>query len=202
MAGINATFTNILDLIGSLYPLFIITFLVVASIFNWTVLKGLTYLGGITVCFVFWILIGKLFNQPRDKSASLTCNLLSIPGNYKLPSLPVIITLFTLTYLVVPMIETSVINPVVIGLMTILSGINMYYQYTNSCTSILGIIFSTVLGIVFGLIWFIIFWSAGKKDLLFYNDLVSNNVVCNMPKKQTFKCSVYKNGELISSNVV
>ena len=195
-------FPNILELIGSLYPLFIVSFLFIASIFNWTLLKGLTYLGGIVLCFVSWVLIGKLFNQPRDKTASLTCNLLSVPGNYKLPSLPVIITLFTLTYLVVPMIETSVVNPVVIGLMLILSGINMTYQYQNRCSSLEGIALSIVVGIILGLIWFIIFWTAGKKDLLFYNELVSNNVVCNRPQKQTFKCSVYKNGEIISSNVV
>jgi hypothetical protein len=28
---------------------------------------------------------------------------------------------------------------------------------------------------------------------------VSNNVVCSRPKKQTFKCAVYKNGELIKN---
>ena len=78
----------------------------------------------------------------------------------------------------------------------------MFYQYENRCASLLGIIFSIILGIIFGLVWFIIFWSSGKKDLLFYNELVSNNVVCNKPKKQTFKCSVYKNGEIVSSNIV
>ena len=201
MSGINPTFTNILDLIGSLYPLFIVSFLFIASLFNVTFLKGLTYLGGITVCFVFWILIGNLFNKPRDKSASLTCNLLSIPGNFKLPSLPIIVSIFTLTYLVVPMIESSNINPVIIGVMTILSGINMYYQYYNSCTTILGIVISIILGVILGLLWFTIIFT-GKKDLLFYNELLSNNVVCNRPKKQKFKCSVYKNGEIISSNVV
>ena len=59
-----------------------------------------------------------------------------------------------------------------------------------------------ILGILFGTVWVTIFWSAGKKDLLFYNELASNNVVCNKPSKQTFKCSVYKNGEIISSDVV
>ena len=41
-----------------------------------------------------------------------------------------------------------------------------------------------------------------KYYLVTYNELVSNNVVCNKPSKQTFKCHVYKNGELIGENVV
>ena len=199
---INATFSNLLDLIGALYPLFIVSFLFIASIFNWTILKGLTYLGGIVICFISWILISKLFNKPRDKSAALTCNLFITVGNYLIPNLPIMITIYTLTYLVIPMIETSMVNPVVILLMSILSGFIMYYQHKNTCTDILGILISIILGIGIGVLWFMIFWLNGKRDLLFYNELLSNNVVCNRPKKTTFRCSVYKNGEIISSNIV
>ena len=39
------------------------------------------------------------------------------------------------------------------------------------------------------------------KEFLYFNELGSNNVVCKRPSEQTFKCSVYKNGELISSNI-
>ena len=202
MAGISISFSNVLELTGALYPLFIICFIVIASIFNLTLIKGLTYLGGITFCYTLWMLICVLFNSHRT-NAALTCNLLSLPGyNYSIPSIPVIISWFTLTYLVAPMIETSLINPAVITVMMILSSITMYYQLQNNCSTIFGITLSAILGIIFGLIWFGIFWISGKKDLLFYNELVSNNVVCNKPKKQTFKCSVYKNGEIISSNIV
>lgn len=202
MAGINATFTNLLELIGSLYPLFIICFLVIASIFNWNVLKGVTYLSGIVLCFTTWILVGKLFNKNRQNTASLTCNLLSIPGNYLLPNLPIMISFFTLAYLVIPMIESSMINPVVIACLTILSGINAFYQLNNSCTDNIGVLISIIFGLILGTFWFVLFWGSGRRDLLFYNELMSNNVVCSRPKKQTFKCSVYKNGELISSNIV
>ena len=202
MAGINATFTNLFELVGSLYPLFIICFLVIASIFNWTVLKGITYLSGIVLCITTWILVGKLFNKSRPSSASLTCNLLSIPGNFLIPNLPIIISFFTFAYLIIPMIESSMINPIVIALLTILSSINIFYQLNNSCTDNIGVLISVIFGLILGAFWFVLFWSSGRRDLLFYNELMSNNVVCSRPKKQTFKCSVYKNGELISSNVV
>tara|TARA_A100001015_G_C14966439_1_gene703170 strand:+ start:232 stop:840 length:609 start_codon:yes stop_codon:yes gene_type:complete len=202
MAGINTTFSNILELIGSLYPLFIVSFLVIASIFNWNILKGVTYLGGIVLCFVSWMLIGKLFNKQRSTAASLTCNLLSVPGNFIMPNLPIMISLFTYAYIIIPMIEASLINPVVIAVMTILSGVNAFYQYDNSCTDMFGIIFSIIIGLILGSLWFVLFWASGKNELLFYNELISNNVMCNRPSNQTFKCTVYKNGEIISRNVV
>ena len=34
---------------------------------------------------------------------------------------------------------------------------------------------------------------------LFFNEMSSTSEVCSMPKKQTFKCSVYKNGQLLST---
>jgi hypothetical protein len=37
----------------------------------------------------------------------------------------------------------------------------------------------------------------GSSAYLFFNETASNKEVCNIPKKQTFKCAVYKNGELV-----
>jgi len=119
-----------------------------------------------------------------------------------IPNLPIMISFFTLAYLIIPMIETSMINPIVIASLTILSSINIFYQLNNSCTDNIGVLISVIFGLILGAFWFVLFWSSGRRDLLFYNELMSNNVVCSRPKKQTFKCSVYKNGELISSNVV
>lgn len=40
----------------------------------------------------------------------------------------------------------------------------------------------------------------GFSHLLFFNEYSSNKEICTMPKNQTFKCSVYKNGELIGTS--
>jgi hypothetical protein len=39
------------------------------------------------------------------------------------------------------------------------------------------------------------------KNKLFINQTSGNNQVCSMPSKQKFKCSVYKNGEIVSSSI-
>jgi hypothetical protein len=41
--------------------------------------------------------------------------------------------------------------------------------------------------------------SLGLGDYLIFNEVSSTKEVCTVPKKQTFKCSVYKNGELVGS---
>ena len=201
--AVNSTFTNILELLGSLYPTFLVFFLVVAALFNFNILKAITYLGGIVLCFVSWYLTGKLFDTPRGSNASLTCNLFSIPGtNYMLPALPIIISFFTFSYLLIPMLETNTINPVVLAFLIIFSGINIYYQLFNFCTNAMGVALSIIMGLILGGIWFGIFMASGQRNLLFYSELNSNNVICERPSKQTFRCSVYKNGRLISNNIV
>jgi len=38
-----------------------------------------------------------------------------------------------------------------------------------------------------------------SSQYMFFNER-SNRMICSMPKNQTFKCSVYKNGELVGSS--
>jgi hypothetical protein len=42
-------------------------------------------------------------------------------------------------------------------------------------------------------------YAGGSGKFMFFNEVQSNKDVCNMPSKQTFKCQVYKNGELIGN---
>ena len=46
-----------------------------------------------------------------------------------------------------------------------------------------------------------IIYGSQMKNYLFINEMISGNQVCSKPTKQKFKCSVYKNGEIISSGV-
>ena len=41
---------------------------------------------------------------------------------------------------------------------------------------------------------------AGNSDrFLFFADQTANGTICSRPKSQTFRCAVYKNGELVTS---
>jgi hypothetical protein len=205
MSGINATISNIAELIVTLYPGFIILFLLVVSVFNYTIIKGIIYFSGILVCHVIWMLLVRVFpDNERNPNAPITCDVINFPSlNYNIPNRPTIITCFTLIYLLLPMFNniTTLFNPIIIFVLSFFTLSNMIYQYQNDCSNGIGVIFGAIIGLILGLFWFLVFWAAGKKDLLFYNELASNNVVCSKPSKQTFKCRVYKNGEIVSSDI-
>ena len=75
MAGILASFGNIGILAASLYPFFIVSFLVLASIFNFN-LTGMIYLLGITVTFVVcWLVAATGIAHERPVGALPSCDL-------------------------------------------------------------------------------------------------------------------------------
>ena len=56
-------------------------------------------------------------------------------------------------------------------------------------------------GIFLGILLSLGMYSTSLKQYLYINEINSNREVCSMPSKQQFKCSVYKNGTLVSSSV-
>jgi hypothetical protein len=42
-------------------------------------------------------------------------------------------------------------------------------------------------------------YAGGSGKYLFFNEISSDKEICYQPKNQTFKCSVYKNGEIIAN---
>ena len=77
----------------------------------------------------------------------------------------------------------------------------MVYLKVKGCANGTGLFMGSVIGALLAAVMVGILSLSDNKSLLFYNELVSNNVICKKPSKQKFKCSVYKNGELVSSSV-
>ena len=116
---------------------------------------------------------------------------------------------FSLFYFLTPMIiitnksKTDVINYSLLMFFVSYIFFDIFVKKSLNCiSSFLSLyLFSDLFGgiILGGLISGLLFMSPLKKNL-FIND-VNNNEVCSMPSKQKFKCSVYKNGELVSSSI-
>ena len=186
---------NLLLLFGGLSPLFLILFIILASAFNGTIQNGLIYFCGIiTVSFVCF-LISKMmnnYNLTQSKISNLTCNILSMGEKWTTPNLDITVILFTLVYLLAPMLTNSQLNIEVLITISILLVTNILFQLKNYCLGnnyLLAIIMGCLLGSVGGFLWFLLIYMT-KKDLLFFNELLSNNVVCNRPSKQKFKFNV------------
>ena len=128
--------------------------------------------------------------------------LFNLGGNYVNPSLSVSFIVFTMMYILLPMIFNNQMNWVVLVFFIIILIIDVVVNLMNKCASLAGIFVGSITGSILGSAWYTLVKNLGNNELLYFNEFISNNVVCSRPKKQTFKCTVYKNGEIISSNIV
>ena len=93
-------------------------------------------------------------------------------------------------------------NPPIIAATSFFALINSIFQYRNGCANITGILAGAAIGLLIGSLWFLMWWYSGSHDLLFYNELLSNNAICTRPSRQTFKCEVWRGGQLITQSTI
>lgn len=203
--GMQLTPTNLLHFISILSPFLLGFFLVMTSIFNQD-MKGLVYLAGILIASVINLFLMTILGSRMASDASPVCNIIdfSIMGsnNFNSPCMTSMIISFTMAYLFLPMRFNHQMNYVVIVSLIALFIINMLTKIFDKCTTFGGSILGGMVGFLMGAGWYVLFHATGYDSLLYFDDFISNNTVCKRPRKQTFKCSVYKNGQLIDSNIV
>lgn len=191
--------SNLLQFFAAISPILLAFCLVMLSIFN-SDIKGMVYLGGVLIACLINLLI---LNTLKIKSETLIpsyCNLIEFPFNlneYTNPAFNSMFIAFTLVYLYMPMQYISGINYPILMFVTSLLVLDAGTKVMGGCTTFSGVALGTLVGGILGLLWFIIFYATDHSDLLFFNIEASNNVICSRPKKQSFKCKIYKNGELV-----
>ena len=200
-SGMNLSSDNLLKTASIISPIMVVFFIVMSSLFNQD-LKGLVYLAGLLIASIINLfLMNQIGSTSQTRSPGVVCELVNImPGTlFDSPAPSSVIIAFTAAYLIVPMIFNSQMNYIVMAFFLILFGIDGFYKTSVKCSKTSGIILGGLTGIFLGLSWFILFHSTGYDSLLYFNEFQSNNVMCSKPSKQSFKCSVYKNGQLIST---
>jgi hypothetical protein len=118
---------------------------------------------------------------------------------------------FTMMYFFFPMVmvsNQSKINVINYGVLAFFIAYIMLDLFIKSSLHCIPSFFSKLIigNIVSGLflggvISGIIMYGSNLKGYLFINEVNNNKEVCSMPSKQQFKCSVYKNGELVGSSI-
>lgn len=207
--AIEFTFSNLAKFMISMSPLFITSFLILGSILDQQFAKGIVYIGGVLILAVITLGIKLLFKKARpttDEGYNTdNCQIFSLQDTnpikmYSLPDFNSMFLAFTTAYLILPMIKNnSQVNPlliIVLGVFIIGNGIT---RVRNHCNTILDIVVGNLVGTGLGVGYFFIFWATNHRDMLFIDEMTSNNVICNRPSKQTFKCAVYKNGQIIKN---
>lgn len=185
-----------------LAPYALVSFFLFLSLFNLNI-KGIMYLIGL----IFALLSSNILtiflpnDVVNDKNKNARCEIF----NYKIllhkPILPfgTIVYSYTLLYLLIPMIQNSMMNYAIIIALILMLGIDFIIQTHIECFNFQVAIMSIILTTIITIIWVGYILGTYMPGITYHTDYLSNKEVCLMPSQQKFKCNVYKNGELISS---
>lgn len=179
-------------------PFLVVLLFVFISIINSNI-KGFIYLLGIILLFFMVVLFQNVMRAKRPADASPYCQIFDFPiPTYGVPSFNSSIFTFTIIYLFLPMLMNDIMNIPLLIILLVLFAVDVVIKSGNKCTTPIGIVLGGFLGVVWGLMWYFIIQSQSP-NLLYYDDLISNKIACSKPTQQKFKCSVYKNGELLKT---
>lgn len=181
-----------------LIPIYITFFLIMSSVFNQDV-KGFFWLA----CVIVGVGMAHLVHEFCMPAVAVNGGILTPAppmldwvNRYDNLSLSSFFIAFTFIYLMMPMQKNHDWNYFVI-----LGFIIMYIVdiYSKPIRTALGTFLGSLMGAFYGLLCYWFATSIGGDSLVYFNIVSSNNVYCSRPKKQQFKCYVYKNGQIVSS---
>jgi len=163
-----------------------------------------TYRGLVFFIFVtFFGMIRKLLAPsiiPKPtKLNSKSCSTFDIFQSEKTDGFTIFFVTFVTGYIIAPMFIYNIYNVYVIAFLGLFMVIVLIYNHRDECSDLTTSLINVIYGVVSVAISVTLLISAGLSGTLFNEDLVSDATICSMPSKQSFKCTVYKNGEIISS---
>ena len=194
---------NLFTFLSNFSPIIVATFVLAMSFYGPTPnFKGLIYLAFLIAVSFFRNFIYQSADwMPIYKQPMNSCNFVrySIFCN---TTFSLFVLAFTITYLSIPMFQSNSINVVVFSLLIFYLCIDIGNKILRGCikiqTDVPYILLELSFGSLFATMIVMLMQLGGSSKFLFYTDLQNNGVVCSRPKKQTMKCSVYKNGQLVN----
>ena len=199
----SSSIVNLIKKIGLYSPLIVIIGVWIVTIFSNELLKGVTYLFLIIFALVLRIVALKQQPlpdaskpQPPPVATGSPCSMeTGIPGDNE--TLGAYVISYTMWYICLPMFLINDINWGLFSffLLTLILNLVINKDCIKNCIStvITNVIASGLLGTLFSLG---VYSYANSLSLI--NESSTSSEVCSAPSKQTFKCKVFKNGELIN----
>jgi hypothetical protein len=188
-----------------LAPFVLVSFFALSSIFNQD-FKGLVYLVGLLCACFINIAVGNVmtFLPTMDPSARPEiCNMISL-GQSDISKLPLGQAVFgyTFAYLLYTIIQYNFVNQNIPTLVffPLLITFDALWNIKNSCYTVWQLLASLVIAGLFGWFWSYLIDSTNTTSLQYFAG-VNNKEVCSKPSATTFKCAVYRNGKLLSTNM-
>lgn len=207
---------NIFVLLSFLTPLILVFLFIFITIINQNI-KGFVYLAGSLIASFINILLQHLVKTEKnfksiikvvdEEKEVLTskeeglCSIFDIFGSvseYNEPASSSVFVAFTFAYLLLPMVSNNQLNYGLIIILLSIFVIDGGTKINYGCNETRSVVLGGLTGFILGTVWYTLLHMSGNDNLLYFDELNSNNILCSKPSKQKFKCSVYKNGQLIS----
>jgi len=193
-------------MLNLLIPIIIPTSILIFSLFCGILYKGLLYLALIIGILLIRI-VSFLFAKKTNIQSNFNCD--KLPLTNELPfsndiSNGMYILSFTFFYICLPMFISKNINIGIMSFFIFLIILDFIIKYRLPCNNNIQY-FNTLMfgnflmGSTFGIFISCLMYYSGGQKLLFTSDISSNKIACSRPSQQKFKCSVYKNGEIVGS---
>jgi hypothetical protein len=160
--------------------------------------KGLIYLGFlIGCCFVrSYVYMMSGANPIVNDKTICTSVQYSKYGN---PTFSSFVFAFTMMYLFYPMFANGSVN---FWIFTLLIGyffLDMFIKLYKKCVIKMGDLFLNVLlGAASSALIVTLMYTGGSGKYLFFNETSSDKEMCYQPSTQTFKCSLFKDGTMVT----
>ena len=189
---------NLLIFLSFYSPIILSTFMLGLS-FVYQNFKGIIFLGFLLgVCilrnFVYMFSGGSPVVDDNTICSSIQYS------KYGNPTFSAFVFAFTIMYLSIPMFSNGSVNYWIFSILLIYFFFDLFIKFYKGCIlKVADLLLNVLLGLASSALIVTLMYSGGSGKYLFFNETQSNKEVCNMPSKQTFKCQVYKNGELVGN---
>ena len=179
-------------------PIFLVVIMVAIS-FIFQNFKGFIFLGfllGASILRNFVYMMNGAKPTINDKTICTSIQY----SKYGNATFSAFIFAFTIMYLSIPMFSNGSVNYWIFAGLIFYFFLDIFIKFYKGCMINPGYLFLNVLlGLTSSALIVVLMYFGGSSKYLFFNEIQSNKQMCSMPKNQTFKCNVYKNGELIGN---
>lgn len=190
----NTTPRVIFVLLSQMSPVFVPLFLIVMSLVE-AEFRGIWYAIALLVALSFYKFFTWQFHSEvpsHSKVFSPTCELYSVPflkdNNIDNRSTGTFILMFTLAYLLTPMVEYSSYNMSIISIVAFFLVMEIGWKIFHSCRGTVGIVLAIFLGSIFGVMSWFIMKSVLKPDSLLYFNHANKEATCQMKSEVKYVC--------------
>ena len=160
--------------------------------------KGLIYLGFLIGCCVVRNFVYMMSGAEPVVNDRTICTSIQY-SKYGNPTFSAFVFAFTIMYLSFPMFSNGSVNYwVFISLITYFF-MDIFIKIYKNCIIKTGDLFLNILlGMSSAALIVTLMYAGGSGKYLFFNEMSSDKEMCYQPSEQTFKCSVFRDGTLIS----